>query len=69
MTEKMMMALRQMRRLDEDDTSQDHLIKNMRGAEIVREMCMWEIGDPDWADLVAHWMIEARTTAQEIYED
>jgi hypothetical protein len=64
-TRRMMKALRGRRDLEYNDSSQDEKILKMTPVQIVRECVAWELGDPSWADQIAHWMVAARARPQD----
>jgi hypothetical protein len=62
----MMRALRGRRGLEADDTSQDEEIFAMKPAQIVLELCAWELGDETWARRIAGWMKLTGATIDEV---
>lgn len=47
--------IRQRFELDENDDSQDATIDSMTPQEKIREVVAWELGDPEWADIIIQW--------------
>jgi len=54
--EKILRDLREMRNLEPDDTSKDHVIKAQDPMDNLRQLSIWEFGDPSWADTFVIWM-------------
>lgn len=54
--ERIMRDLRQLENLEPDDTRKDGLIKSRDPMDNLRNLSIWEFGDPSWADTFAMWM-------------
>ena len=61
-----MRILRQRRRLDEDDESEDAQINALTPEFAVKEICGWEFGDPRWANRFAGWIIDCKASVKNL---
>ena len=52
--EHILRTLRKRRRLEEEDTSVDDSLENMKPMDKLRECVAWEIGDVRWADRILY---------------
>lgn len=57
--DEMLEILRERWGLARDVTILDGLIHEHTPADLVRECASWELGDREWADRIARWMVLA----------
>jgi hypothetical protein len=52
--EHLMRNLRERKGLEPDDASQDRIIRTTPAIDNLKDLCIWEFGDPLWANWFIH---------------
>ncbi len=65
----MLEVLRKRRNLGRKDHSIDEDLNALSPADAVREMAAWNLVNPQWADKIAGWMMEAGAKPEDFKND